>query len=55
MVGYSGKDRTVYEADIGDGPRRVAITVGDNGYIVGANPIPFHRILRPHKERGRNV
>ncbi|APU12695.1 MULTISPECIES: hypothetical protein [Actinoalloteichus] len=54
VVGYSGRDRPVYEVDIGDGPRRIAITVSSNGYIVGAHPIPLDQVLRQHRDRSKH-
>lgn len=40
IVGYQGhkKDRPIYEFTYEGKNRRVAITIGSNGYIVGANP-----------------
>lgn len=40
IVGYQGKGtgRPIYEVDYNGTKRRVAVTVGSNGYIVGANP-----------------
>ena len=40
IVGYQGlgTGRPIYETTIGGQTRRFAITIGDNGYIVGANP-----------------
>ena len=40
IVGYQGrgKGRPIYEFTYDGVTRRVAITVGSNGYIVGANP-----------------
>ena len=40
LVGYqgSGVGRPVYELDINGQTQRVAVTVGDNGFVVGANP-----------------
>ena len=39
-VGYQGSDtgRPIYEISINGHTQRIAVTVGDNGYIVGANP-----------------
>ncbi|AOS65272.1 hypothetical protein [Actinoalloteichus hymeniacidonis] len=51
LVGYIGEDRPVYEVEIDGDTRRVAITVSDNGYIVGAHPMSLDKVLRPHKER----
>lgn len=40
IVGYQGRDtgRAIYEITHNGVRQRVAITVGDNGFIVGANP-----------------
>ncbi len=40
VVGYqgSGTGRPIYEYTFNDQTHRIAITVGDNGFIVGANP-----------------
>lgn len=40
IVGYQGKGtgRPIYEVEYHGKIYRVAVTVGDNGYIVGANP-----------------
>ena len=40
IVGYQGKGtgRPIYEVTYNDSLQRVAVTVGSNGYIVGANP-----------------
>ena len=40
IVGYQGRDtgRPIYEFIYEGVTRRVAITIGSNGYIVGANP-----------------
>ncbi|MBK0866308.1 hypothetical protein INP57_05780 [Saccharopolyspora sp. HNM0986] len=46
-VGISGKDRIVYEVDYHGETKRIAATVGDNGYIVGANPISADKKLKP--------
>ncbi len=39
IVGTSGFDRDVYEVSINGKNVYIAITVSDNGYIVGANPV----------------
>ncbi|WP_007023743.1 hypothetical protein [Saccharomonospora iraqiensis] len=46
-VGISGKDRLVYEVRHGGKRCRIAVTVGSNGSIVGANPISADRKLKP--------
>ena len=40
IIGYQGKGtgRPIYEAEYNGKTYQVAVTVGDNGYIVGANP-----------------
>ncbi|BCQ63193.1 hypothetical protein PBOI14_49430 [Pseudomonas sp. Boi14] len=40
VVGYQGKDagRAIYETVINGQRQKIAITVSDNGFIVGANP-----------------
>lgn len=40
IVGYQGRGsgRPIYEFSYNNEVRRVAITIGNNGYIVGANP-----------------
>ncbi len=40
LVGYqgSGTGRPIYELTINGQPQRIAVTVGDNGFVVGANP-----------------
>ena len=40
IVGYQGKGtgRPIYQITYKDNVYRVAVTIGDNGYIVGANP-----------------
>jgi hypothetical protein len=40
IVGYQGKgtDRPIYEFNYNNKPQKIAITIGDNGFIVGANP-----------------
>jgi filamentous hemagglutinin len=40
LIGYqgSGAGRPVYELDINGKPQRIAVTVGSNGFVVGANP-----------------
>ncbi len=41
IVGYQGRGtgRPIYEIEYNGKLQRVAVTVGDNGYIVGANPV----------------
>ena len=40
LVGYqgSGAGRPIYELSINGQTQRIAVTVGDNGFVVGANP-----------------
>jgi hypothetical protein len=40
LVGYqgSGVGRPIYELTINGQPQRIAVTVGDNGFVVGASP-----------------
>lgn len=40
VVGYqgSGKGRLIYEVTVNGPQQRIAVTVGNNGFIVGANP-----------------
>lgn len=40
IVGYqgSGTGRPIYEITVNGQPQYIAVTVGNNGYIVGANP-----------------
>ncbi|MDF3864914.1 hemagglutinin repeat-containing protein, partial [Pseudomonas denitrificans (nom. rej.)] len=40
LVGYqgSGVGRPIYELNINGQTQRIAVTVGDNGFVVGANP-----------------
>jgi hypothetical protein len=46
-IGVSGRDRIVFEIDFRGTTQRLAVTVGDNGFIVGAHPIPVDRKLKP--------
>lgn len=39
IAGFIGVDRPVYEVELDGRMRRIAITTGVNGYIVGANPV----------------
>ncbi|NUP26104.1 MAG: hypothetical protein HOQ44_05310 [Nocardia sp.] len=38
LVGTQGKNRPVYEIMHNGQPLRIAVTVGSNGFVVGANP-----------------
>ncbi|APU15725.1 MULTISPECIES: hypothetical protein [Actinoalloteichus] len=51
VVGYSGKDRPVYEVVFKGERRRVAITVMWTGIIIGAHPISRKRKLRTRLHR----
>ncbi|MBF2049799.1 MAG: hypothetical protein IGS54_20935 [Elainella sp. C42_A2020_010] len=51
-IGNQGQDasRVVYEVNFNGSTHYVSITVGDNGFIVGANPTPrdlVNRLLNP--------
>jgi hypothetical protein len=46
-VGTTGKDRLVFEVDYHGQPKRIAVTVASNGFIVGANPISPTGKIRP--------
>jgi hypothetical protein len=39
QVGMQGT-RPIFEVEFGGKTQRIAVTVGDNGFIVGANPAP---------------
>ncbi|WP_019810425.1 hypothetical protein [Saccharomonospora halophila] len=51
-VGFSARDRPVYEVEVEGRLCRVAITTGPNGYIVGAHPVSRRTKLRSSHERG---
>ena len=38
VVGYQSGGRPIYEIKINEEVHRIAVTIGDNGFIVGANP-----------------
>ncbi len=38
-IGVQGEGRDVYEIIYKGQPKRIAVTIGDNGFIVGANPV----------------
>ncbi|WP_253769053.1 hypothetical protein [Goodfellowiella coeruleoviolacea] len=46
-LGISGKDRVVYETTYRGRRKLIAVTVGSNGYLIGANPISEKRKLKP--------
>lgn len=43
IVGKSGKDRDVYETTMNGKIVHIAITISDNGYIVGAHPVSIKK------------
>lgn len=47
VVGVSGTDRLVFETKFRGCTRRVAVTVGSNGFIVGAYPVSLEKRLKP--------
>lgn len=44
IVGYLSETRPIYKVVFNGHVHYVAITVGDNGYVVGANPAPRRKI-----------
>jgi hypothetical protein len=46
-VGVTGTDRVVYLIDYRGQPKRIAVSVGSNGFIVGGNPVSLTRKLKP--------
>jgi hypothetical protein len=46
-IGITSSDRVVYAVSYQGRPHRVAITVANNGYIVGANPVGLTRRIKP--------
>lgn len=46
-LGIIGEDRIVYKIEYKGQEKRVAISIGDNGYIVGANPVANDKKLKP--------
>lgn len=46
-LGISGKNRIIYSTRYGGREQWIAVSVGSNGYIVGANPISMNRKLKP--------
>jgi filamentous hemagglutinin len=46
-IGISGRDRVVFLTTYGGREIRVAVSVGINGYVVGANPVSRKRKLKP--------
>ncbi|AOS61037.1 hypothetical protein [Actinoalloteichus hymeniacidonis] len=51
IAGYCGEDGEVYEIEINKNPRRIAIVVSDNGFIVTSYPLSLNDKIRPHRER----
>jgi len=43
-IGITGRDRVVYEVEYNGETKRIAVTVGSNGFIVGANPVGNKKI-----------
>ncbi len=39
VVGAAGRNRPIYEVEFNGETHHIAVTVGGNGYIVGANPL----------------
>lgn len=46
-IGLSGQDRPVFVVNYRGQPKRVAVTVSANGFVVGANPISPNGKLCP--------
>jgi hypothetical protein len=46
-VGTSGKDRVVFELVFQGVRRRVAVTVGSNGFIIGGHPVSLTKKVKP--------
>lgn len=46
-LGITGRDRVVYAITFKGHPERIAISVADNGFIVGANPVSLDRMVKP--------
>lgn len=46
FVGFMGVDRPVYEVELDGKVSRIAITTGENGYVVGANPVSMRSKLK---------
>lgn len=47
LIGRTGKDRLIYELHTERRPFRVAVSIGSNGYIVGANPFSTRKKPKP--------
>lgn len=43
-IGITGRDRIVYEVEYNGEVKHIAVTVGSNGFIVGANPVGNKKI-----------
>ena len=56
IVGYqgNGQGRPIYEVIFNGDKRKVAIMVGSNGYIVGANPRPIEQAEFMHEDNKDN-
>jgi hypothetical protein len=46
-IGITGRDRVVYAVDYRGRPVRIAVSVGSNGFIVGANPFSLDQKVKP--------
>ncbi|MGW5054906.1 hypothetical protein [Actinokineospora sp. NPDC004072] len=46
-IGITGRDRVVYAVDYRGRPVRLAVSVGSNGFIVGANPFSLDQKVKP--------
>ncbi|MDQ3405843.1 MAG: hypothetical protein M3548_21020 [Actinomycetota bacterium] len=46
-IGVTGRDRPVYEIVRRGQLMRIAVSVGSNGFIVGANPVSLNRKVKP--------
>lgn len=46
-IGITGRDRVVYAFEYRGRPVRVAVSVGSNGFIVGANPFSLDQKVKP--------
>ncbi len=46
-IGITGRDRVVYTLTYHGRPVRIAVSVGSNGFIVGANPFSFNQKAKP--------
>jgi hypothetical protein len=46
-IGITGRDRVVYAVTYRGRPVRIAVSVGSNGFIVGANPFSLDQKVKP--------